>query len=80
MIIAEALMASCSVETQCNIYIYIYIYIMYKKSFVVVDGYYPPVCYLSHRNPPLIPFLDQKNHSNSDKITKCFVRMSQDYF
>ena len=53
---------------------------MYKKSFVVVDGYYPPVCYLSHRNPPLIPFLDQKNHSNSDKITKCFVRMSQDYF
>jgi len=42
---------------------------MYKKGFVVIDGYFPPVCYLSHRNPPLIPFLDQKNHSNSDKIT-----------
>jgi hypothetical protein len=43
---------------------------MYKTNFVVIDVYYPPVYYLSHRNPPLVLFLDQKNHRNSDKITK----------
>ena len=53
---------------------------MYKKSFIVIDGYYPHVCFLPHRNPPLIPFLDQKNHSNRDKITKCFVRVRKNYF
>jgi hypothetical protein len=55
-------------------------YAMYKKSFVMIGGCYPSVCYLPHRIQPLIPFLDQKNHSNSDKITKCFVRVRQDYF
>ena len=53
---------------------------MYKKSFFVIDGYYPPVCYLYHRNPPLISFLDRKNHSDSDKITIGFVRVRQGYF
>lgn len=52
---------------------------MYKKSFVLTDGYYPPVRYLSHRNPPRIHFLDRKNYSISYKITKCFVRVRQDY-
>jgi hypothetical protein len=45
---------------------------LYKKSFVATDGYYPPVCYLSYRNPPRIHFLDRKSYSNSYKITTVF--------
>ena len=30
-----------------------------SKSFVMIDSYCPPECYLSHKNPPLVPFLDR---------------------